>query len=99
MVRFPRSTWLVETYRARGKPHKTILRTPANPAGEVRGQVIPKLTKRHVQPGIHENAEAGSKLYTDSGSMYKGLDAHYDREWVMRSAFRRALSIPPQSSE
>ncbi len=35
----------------------------------------------YVATDIHENVEAGSKLYTDSGTMYKGLDSHYDREW------------------
>ncbi len=65
-----------------GYKGKALVQLFLERGGEVRGQVIPKLTKRHVQPGIHENVEAGSKLYTDSGSMYKGLDAHYDREWV-----------------
>lgn len=65
-----------------GYKGKALVQLFLERGGEVRGRVIPKLTKRHVQPGIHENVEAGSKLYTDSGSMYKGLDAHYDREWV-----------------
>ena len=56
-----------------GYKGKALVQLFLERGGEVRGKVIPKLTKRHVQPGVNENIEAGSKLYTDSGSMYKGL--------------------------
>lgn len=65
-----------------GHKGKAVVQLFLERGGEARGKVIPRLTKRHVQPGIHENIEAGSKLYTDSGSFYKGLEDHYDREWV-----------------
>ena len=71
-----------ETMAKPGYKGKALVQIFLERDGEVRGQVIPTLRKHHIQRGVHENIETGSKLYTDSASAYSGLDAHYDREWV-----------------
>ncbi len=82
LVRFMHKDKAREAMARPGPKGKVLVQLFLERGGEVRGKVIPKLTKRHVQPGIYDNIEAGSKLYTDSASAYKGLEDHYDREWV-----------------
>jgi transposase-like protein len=51
-------------------------------SGEVRAQVAPARSKKHIQPLIKENIAAGSPLYTDDFNAYMDLKPEFAHEIV-----------------
>jgi len=78
-----------------GHKGKTAVQVFLERGGEVRGRVIPRANRKHLQAGVRQHVEPGAKLYTDAATAYSSLRGEYDHEWVnhMKEYVRDAVHV------
>ena len=70
--------------------NKTMIQGMKERGGDLRAMVVRNNKARTLQPNILANVEPGSVLYTDIGSWYQGLQAHYAIQQVNHLAHEYA---------
>jgi transposase-like protein len=66
----------------RGPSDKSVVVGFLERGGQVRTEVVPTNSRRHLHAHVNKHVEAGSALYTDALRSYIGLEARYAHQVI-----------------